>query len=44
MVSTYLLFLVSGCKLNNVGIVYTMASNLKKTANMEIGQVICNRF
>eukprot|EP00983_Pelagomonas_calceolata_P026003 816202-Pelagomonas_calceolata.AAC.2 len=27
------------CKQNNVGIVYTMASNLKKTSHMEIGQV-----
>eukprot|EP00967_Tisochrysis_lutea_P138527 scaffold250238_cov14-Tisochrysis_lutea.AAC.1 len=33
------LFLHAGCKQNNVGIVYTMASNLKKTSHMEIGQV-----
>ncbi|KAF5837895.1 DUF814-domain-containing protein [Dunaliella salina] len=30
---------IQGCKQNNVGIVYTMASNLKKTSHMEIGQV-----
>jgi len=39
----------AGCKLNNVGIVYTMWSNLKKTASMEVGQVrvfvcVCSRL
>uniref|UniRef100_A0AC34R4G2 Coiled-coil domain-containing protein 25 n=1 Tax=Panagrolaimus sp. JU765 TaxID=591449 RepID=A0AC34R4G2_9BILA len=28
-----------GCKLNNVDIVYTMWSNLKKTGDMAVGQV-----
>merc|ERR1712096_286438 len=30
---------ISGCKQNNVPIVYTMWKNLKKTGNMDIGQV-----
>lgn len=30
---------IQGCKLNNVDIVYTMWSNLKKTKDMEAGQV-----
>ncbi|GFH06984.1 NFACT-R_1 domain-containing protein [Haematococcus lacustris] len=30
---------IQGCKLNNVGVVYTMWSNLRKTAAMEVGQV-----
>jgi len=30
---------VSGCKANNVDIVYTMWSNLKKTPEMDVGQV-----
>jgi len=30
---------VSGCKANNVDIVYTMWSNLKKTPDMDVGQV-----
>ena len=29
----------AGCKLNNVPIVYTPWANLKKTADMDIGQV-----
>lgn len=30
---------IQGCKLNNVAIVYTPWSNLKKTAGMDVGQV-----
>ena len=30
---------VSGCKANDVDIVYTMWSNLKKTPGMDVGQV-----
>lgn len=30
---------IEGCKLNNVAIVYTMWSNLKKTGDMAVGQV-----
>ncbi|KAL7057742.1 hypothetical protein AAHC03_017161 [Spirometra sp. Aus1] len=30
---------ISGCKQNDVTIVYTMWENLRKTANMEVGQV-----
>ncbi|CAB3403953.1 unnamed protein product [Caenorhabditis bovis] len=30
---------IEGCKQNNVGIVYTMWSNLKKTGDMAVGQV-----
>uniref|UniRef100_A0AC34RMG8 Coiled-coil domain-containing protein 25 n=1 Tax=Panagrolaimus sp. JU765 TaxID=591449 RepID=A0AC34RMG8_9BILA len=30
---------IEGCKLNNVDIVYTMWSNLKKTGDMAVGQV-----
>jgi len=30
---------ISGCKQNNVPIVYTMWSNLKKTGGMDVGQV-----
>ncbi|EDV22154.1 uncharacterized protein TRIADDRAFT_50705 [Trichoplax adhaerens] len=30
---------IQGCKLNNVKVVYTPASNIKKTADMEVGQV-----
>jgi hypothetical protein len=29
----------AGCKINNVWIVYTPWSNLKKTTGMEVGQV-----
>lgn len=29
----------AGCKSNNVDIVYTMWSNLKKTPDMDVGQV-----
>jgi hypothetical protein len=29
---------IEGCKLNNVDVVYTLASNLKKTGDMDIGQ------
>jgi len=31
--------LVTGCKANNVDIVYTLWSNLKKTPDMDVGQV-----
>lgn len=31
---------IQGNKLDNVGIVWTPVSNLKKTASMEVGQVI----
>ena len=30
---------IQGCKINNVGIVYTPASNLRKTQAMDVGQV-----
>ena len=30
---------VSGCKQNNVPVVYTAWANLKKTQNMDVGQV-----
>ena len=30
---------IKGCKMNNIDVVYTQWSNLKKTANMEVGQV-----
>jgi hypothetical protein len=35
---------IQGNKLDNVGIVWTPVSNLKKTASMEVGQVtpLCN--
>lgn len=31
---------IQGNKLDNVGVVWTPVSNLKKTASMEVGQVI----
>lgn len=30
---------IQGNKMNNIDVVYTMWSNLKKTAGMEVGQV-----
>ncbi|KAJ9578640.1 hypothetical protein L9F63_005130, partial [Diploptera punctata] len=30
---------IQGCKMNDVDVVYTMWSNLKKTDSMEVGQV-----
>ncbi|KAI6190903.1 Coiled-coil domain-containing protein 25 [Aphelenchoides bicaudatus] len=30
---------IEGCKLNDIDVVYTMASNLKKTGDMAVGQV-----
>ncbi|XP_013418284.1 coiled-coil domain-containing protein 25 [Lingula anatina] len=30
---------IQGCKMNNIDVVYTMATNLKKTQGMEVGQV-----
>lgn len=33
----YSLFL--GCKMNNVSVVYTPWANLKKTADMDVGQI-----
>ena len=30
---------IQGCKVNNVNVVYTPWSNLKKTADMDVGQI-----
>jgi thiamine pyrophosphate-dependent acetolactate synthase large subunit-like protein len=30
---------IQGCKMNNVNVVYTPWSNLKKTADMDVGQI-----
>ena len=30
---------IRGCKMNNIDVVYTLWSNLKKTASMEVGQI-----
>ena len=30
---------LAGCKMNNVNVVYTPWSNLKKTADMDVGQI-----
>lgn len=30
---------LSGCKMNNVSVVYTPWLNLKKTADMDVGQI-----
>lgn len=30
---------ISGCKMNEVDVVYTMWSNLRKTPDMDVGQV-----
>jgi hypothetical protein len=30
---------IQGCKMNNVNVVYTLWSNLKKTADMDVGQI-----
>ena len=36
---------ISGNKMNDIDVVYTMWSNLKKTEGMVVGQVqICNYF
>jgi hypothetical protein len=37
--SFFFIFLILGNKINNVEIVYTPVNNLKKTANMDVGQV-----
>lgn len=31
--------LLSGCKMNNISVVYTPWANLKKTGDMDIGQI-----
>ncbi|KFQ24751.1 Coiled-coil domain-containing protein 25, partial [Mesitornis unicolor] len=30
---------IQGCKMNNVNVVYTPWTNLKKTADMDVGQI-----
>lgn len=30
---------LAGCKMNNIGVVYTPWSNLKKTGDMDVGQI-----
>ena len=30
---------IRGCKMNNIDVVYTLWSNLKKTGGMEVGQI-----
>lgn len=32
-------FLFTGCKMNNINVVYTPWGNLKKTADMDVGQI-----
>lgn len=33
------LCLLSGCKMNNISVVYTPWANLKKTGDMDVGQI-----
>lgn len=32
-------YMFSGCKMNNINVVYTAWANLKKTGDMDVGQI-----